>query len=146
MFAAYPRREEAEGEDERMRIKPTKDRVVILLDKKATETASGLALGAPVCEYGDAYLTGVVVATGPGGYGYPAGLIDERRPLPKQKFFEVDGVTVGDRVLIEKLSGDPIDTKTTGVGVHPKSADHDEYRIVTSSEIVMVFEAGDDNG
>jgi co-chaperonin GroES (HSP10) len=130
-----------------MQIKPTKDRVVILLDKKATETASGLALGAPACEYGDAYLTGVVVATGPGGYGYPAGLIDERRQLPKQKFFEVDGVVVGDRVLIEKLSGDPIDTKTTGVGVHPKSADHDEYRIVTSSEIVMVLgEAGDDNG
>lgn len=123
---------------EAIKFKPIKDNVLVLLDQLVVTTASGLALGAAVRRFGDQIISGVVIAVGPGGYGYDAGIIDERRPLPPMKLFEVD-VVPGDRVLFERNAGEPIDFGTTGRASHPKSESSDEYRVITNGQILGVL-------
>jgi co-chaperonin GroES (HSP10) len=121
-----------------MKLRPTSDNVLVRLDPLVTTTASGLALGAPVREFGDKLISGVVVEVGPGGYGYDAGIIDERKPLPPVKYFPVD-VEPGDRVLFGRHAGEPVDIGTTGVATHPKNESGDEYRIISNSQIECVL-------
>lgn len=121
-----------------MSIRPLKDYVLIKLDEQETVTPGGLVLGATVSPFGSKCISGVVVAVGPGGHGYDAGIVDERKPMPKQKRFEVD-VEVGERVLIQLNAGEPVDFETTGTAIHPKSAT-EKHRVVSCNQIEAVLE------
>lgn len=116
------------------RFKPFHDNVFVDIDPDVRVTKSGLFV--PQSEFGDKYLSGRVIAAGPGCVGHHWDMNDNR--MGKATFFAVE-VEIGDRVLFKRTDGEPVSSDNT-VFIAPSEGRAHEYRILRGAEIVAVVE------